>query len=284
MYLQARTARVATLLAKNPGLFCRVVFGKIQSTRRVPPLPARRCLNGVQFEYDLAHYRGTAPMYFGSYAPLVIEIMKRYLKPGGIFIDVGANIGYLSAIAAGLVGSRGQIHSFEPVPAYFGRLLRLRELNPQYPIFANRCAAGDKAGPCTIYVTREPGQNSMIPAYQCASEIVSTLDVPVVRLDDYVAERQLRGISLIKIDAEGFELPILTGLERFFSTTRERPPIVCEIAPRAYSLLGKTLADLAVYMRGFGYSARDLIDGSTPVDLNAVRHVEDVLFLAEVAR
>lgn len=283
MHLPARTARAATLLTKNPGLFCRVMLGKIQSARRLPPLPARRCVNGVQFEYDLAHYRGTAPMYFGSYAPLVIEAMKRYLHRGGVFIDIGANIGYLSAIAAGLVGTRGQVHSFEPVPAYHRRLLRLRELNPQYAFFANSCAAGETTGTCTIYVTREPGQNSMVPAYQRAANVVSTLDVPVVRLDDYVAQKSLRHISLIKIDAEGFELPVLTGLERFFSTTHERPPIICEIAPRAYSLLGKTLNDLSVYMRGFGYSARDLINGNTEVDLNAIQNVEDVLFLAEVA-
>lgn len=283
MHLQARTARAATLLTKNPGLFCRVMLGKIQSARPLPPLPARKCINGVQFEYDLAHYRGTAPMFFGSYAPLVIEIMKRYLRPGGVFIDVGANIGYLSAIAAGLVGTRGQVHSFEPVPAYYRRLLRLRELNPQYSFFANSCAAGETTGTCTIYVTREPGQNSMVPSYQRAADIVSTLDVPVVRLDDYLVQKNLRHISLIKIDAEGFEFPVLTGLERFLSKTGQRPPIVCEIAPRAYSLLGKTLNDLAVFMRGLGYSARDLIDAAAEVDLNAIQHVEDVLFLAEAS-
>lgn len=280
MYLQATASRAATLLARNPGLFCRVMLGKVKSARRMPPLPACKRMSGVLFEYDLADYRGTAPMYFGSYAPLVIEAMRKYLAPGGIFIDVGANIGYLSAIAAGLVGTGGEVHSFEPVPAYCRRLQRLAELNPRHSIFPSGCAAGEYAGTCTIYVTREPGQNTMVPAYQRRAEIVSTLDVPVVRLDDYIAEKKMTRISLIKIDAEGFELPVVKGLERYFSSRRERPPIICEIAPRAYSLLGKSLADLENYMGQFGYSPRDLVDGRTPVNLRQIKQVEDALFLA----
>jgi FkbM family methyltransferase len=280
LHLQATATRAATLLAKNPALFCRVMLGKIKTARRMPPLPAWKRINDVVFEYDLAHYRGTAPMYFGSFAPLVIEAMKRHLRPGGVFIDVGANIGYLSAVAAGLVGQRGEVHAFEPVPIYCDRLRRLAELNPRHKIVSNADAAGETPGTCTIYVTREPGQNTMVRSYQQPMEIVSTLEVPVVRLDDYMEARQIRRVSLLKIDAEGFELPVLKGLERYFSSTRERPPIICEIAPRAYALQGKKLADLAAYMSSHGYTARDLIDPGTRVDLCGIKQVEDVLFMA----
>ncbi|HKV03879.1 MAG TPA: FkbM family methyltransferase [Candidatus Acidoferrales bacterium] len=281
MYLPATASRAATLLAKNPALFCRLMLAKLNTTRRMPPLPARRRIRNVVFEYDLNHYRGTAPMYFGSYALLVVEAMKRYLKPGDVFLDVGANIGYLSAIAADLVGTGGEIHAFEPVPAYFERLRRFAELNPEYTITVNPVAAGETPGACTIYVTREPGQNTLVRSYQSGPEIVSTLEVPVVRLDAYIEARRLGRVALIKIDAEGFELLILKGLERYFEKGSHRPAIICEIAPRAYPLLGRTLRELAAFMASFGYSARDLIDGVTPVNLPAIEHVEDVLFLAE---
>lgn len=284
MHLQSTGSRAATLLAKRPGLFCRVMIGKVSSARRLPALPARKRINGVAFEYDLPLYRGTAPMYFGSYAPLVVEAMKQYLKPGGVFIDVGANIGYLSAIGAGLVGPPGEVHSFEPVPVYYDRLRSLADLNPLYTFFPNACAAGNSRGSCAIYVTREPGQNTMVRAYQGTEEIVSSLEVPVVRLDAYIAEKKIRRISLIKIDAEGFECPVLNGLEEYFTRTGERPPIICEIAPRAYPLLRASLADLAIYMNRFGYSARDLIDSETRVDISRIKNVEDVLFLAESSR
>jgi len=279
MHLGTAASRAATLLVKRPGLFGRVMFAKLNTARRLPPLPARKRINGIVFEYTLGSYRGTAPMYFGSYALLVIEAMKRFLKRGDIFIDVGANIGYLSAIAAGLVGCGGQIHCFEPAPPYFERLKRLAELNPRHAIVPNASAAGEKQGTCRIYITREAGQNTMVPAYQPAMEITSSLEVPVVRLDSYIEQRRLDRVALIKIDAEGFEFPALRGLRGFFERTSQRPAIICEIAPRAYPLTGRRLADLADYISDYGYGAFDLIDGSTPVDLSGIEQVEDILFL-----
>jgi hypothetical protein len=96
-----------------------------------------------------------------------------------------------------------------------------------------------------------------------------------------LAERNINRISLVKIDAEGYELPILKGLRGFFDRSKQRPAIICEIAPRAYPLLGRTISELSDYMSSYGYGAYDLIDGTTPVNLSAVEHVEDVLFIAK---
>jgi FkbM family methyltransferase len=277
-------SRATTLLSKNPSLFCRVLLAKLNTARRLPPLPAQKRIHDVVFECDLGNYRGTAPMYFGSYGLLIIEAMKRVMKPGDVFVDVGANVGYLSAFAAGIVGKQGQVHCFEPVPAYFDRLQRLVELNPEHSITPNCKAAGEEPGSCTIYVTREPGQNTMVLAYKSGPEVISTLKVPVVRLDSYLAERNINRISLVKIDAEGYELPILKGLQGFFERSRHRPAIICEIAPRAYPLLGRSVGELSDYMSSYGYVAYDLIDGTTPINLETIEHVEDVLFLAKAYR
>ena len=283
MHWGATATKAASLLAKRPGLFCQVMLGKINSVRRMPPMPVQRRIGDVIFEYDQANYRGTAPMYFGSYAPIVVAAMKRHLRPGDVFFDVGANIGYLSAVAAACVGSGGEVHSFEPVPAYFERLQRLAELNPRHKIIPNCTGAGETCGEWTIAVTREPGQNTMVPAYKDGPEIVATLDVPITRLDDYIAEKRISRVSMIKIDAEGFELPILKGLARYFEKSQMRPAIICEIAPRAYPLMGTSLRDLESYMSRFGYRAFDLIDGRSAVNLERITQVEDVLFFAEAA-
>jgi FkbM family methyltransferase len=283
MHLTATASRATTLLAKNPGLFFRVMLAKLNTARRMPCLPARKRIANVVFEFDLDRYRGTAPMYFGSYAIPLVETMKRFLRPGDVFFDVGANIGYLSAIAAGLVGPTGQIHCFEPVPDYFDRVQKLAALNPEYAFHVNFCAAGEEPGKCKIYVTREPGQSTMVAAYKSDPEIISTLDVPVIRLDAYAQQHGIEHVALIKIDAEGFELPILRGLQGFFQRTKQRPAILCEIAPRAYPLMGRKVSELASYMAEYGYRAHDLIDGSTPVNLEAIHHVDDVLFLANAS-
>jgi len=279
MHLRATASRAASILARNPSLFCRIALAKLNTARPMPVLPTSRRINNVLFEYDLANYRGTAPMYFGSYGLLVIEAMKRFLKPGDVFFDVGANIGYLSAIAAGLVGNAGQVHAFEPVPDYFTKLQRLACTNPQYSITTNCCAAGDTTGYSTIFVTHEPSQNTLLPFYKSADEIANALEVPIIRLDSYIHQKHIERIALIKIDAEGYEFPVLRGLETYLEHTANRPAIICEIAPRAYPLTGATLADFRAYMSHFGYEARDLIDAATSVDIRAIQQVEDVLFL-----
>ncbi len=280
MHLQTTASRAAALLAKNPALFCRLALAKLGTKRSLPALPARKQIGDVIFECSLANYHGTAPMYFGSYAVLVVEAMKRFLKRGDVFIDVGANVGYLSAVGAALVGRRGQVHSFEPVPAYFEKLCRLVDLNPAYNIIANPFAAGEVSSALTIYVTREPGQSTLVHSYKAKSEIVDQIEVPVVRLDAYIERHKLGRVALIKIDAEGFEFPILAGLRGYFETTGERPAIICEIAPRAYSLMGRNIDELRELMASYGYAARDLIDCSTAVDFRKINQVEDVLFLA----
>jgi FkbM family methyltransferase len=280
MHLQATASRAATLLARNPALFCRVMLAKLNTARPMPPLPVRRRIGKIVFEYDLADYRGTAPMYFGSYALLVVNAMQKFLRPGDVFLDVGANIGYLSAVAAGLVGPQGQVHAFEPVPAFFARLCRLAALNPEYRIAANPCAAGESPRTSKMYVACEPGQSTLVPLYKVEPEIASTIEVPVIRLDSYLEQNQIERVALIKIDTEGFELPILRGLQNYFEKSRHRPAIICEIAPRAYPLMGRSVSELAAFMAKYGYSARDLVDAATPVDLGAMNQVEDVLFLA----
>ena len=271
-------------MAKDPALFCRLMLAKLNTARRMPPLPVRKHIGNVIFEFDLEHHRGTAPMYFGSYALVLIQAMKRFLKPGDTFIDVGANIGYLSAIGAGLVGPHGQVHCFEPVPDYFERLRRLARLNPAHTIIPNSNGLGEVAGPRKIYVTREAGQSTFVPSYKMEPDIVSTLEVSVARLDSYLETHSIGKIALIKIDAEGFELPILKGLQGYFERSSHRPPIICEIAPRAYSLLGRSIRELETFMSDYGYVVRDPVDGVTPVDLKAIAHVEDVLFVVESPR
>jgi methyltransferase FkbM-like protein len=123
----------------------------------------------------------------------------------------------------------------------------------------------------------------LVAAYKTDPEIIATLEVPVIRLDSYAKERGIGRVALIKIDAEGFELPILRGLRGFFERSAQRPAILCEIAPRAYPLMGRKISELAGYMAEYGYRAHDLIDGTTPVNLEAIHHVDDVLFLQRMA-
>jgi FkbM family methyltransferase len=269
----------ASLISRDPLLFSRILVSKINAYRKMPPLPTQKRINDVVFEFDNDEFWGTRHMYYGSYAQVIVETMRRFLHRGDTFIDVGANIGYVSAIGAGYVGKSGQVHSFEPVPAYFQKLQNLVRLNPDYTIVANACALGETQSVAPIQITTQIGQNTMVPGLKAADQVKETIEVPVIRLDSYLKEKGLRQVSLVKIDAQGFEMPILKGLLGYFEQTQFLPPIICEIIPRAYPLSGYQLSDLSGYMEQCGYQARNMRDASKAVDICNLRHTEDILFM-----
>lgn len=103
---------------------------------------------------------------FDTYEPETTFLMRRILREGDIFIDVGANIGYFTAIGAALVGKTGEVHSFEPAPFIFSYLKKLALKNPNYKIVPNQCAAGDKIGTFKMsYSDFLSGDNTFMPVF-----------------------------------------------------------------------------------------------------------------------
>jgi FkbM family methyltransferase len=143
-----------------------------------------------------------------------IELLRRVLGPGGTFVDVGANVGFFSRMAAGLVGREGRVIAIEALPAAL-RLLR-RNLD-RLPCAKIVPTAVDRfAGRAIFYARRAGDQSSLSPSAD-ATEI----EVEVSTLDAILADEAPPG--LIKIDAEGFELQILEGA---LGTIRRARPVV----------------------------------------------------------
>ena len=277
----ARTAvtRAISLLFRNPELFLKKVRSKIQP---LPRSPVQRSLGGVLFEFDFGLDPYVKDLYFGIFEPATVIAMRKQLKNGDTFIDVGANIGYLSALGAGLVGKTGQVHSFEPVPRYFDRLRRMVLANKEYTIVPNQCALSDTQGTARIAVTNLPniGWNTMVAGFMNREAMQEIVEVQTCRLDGYIKDKGLERISLIKIDTEGFEFPVLRGLSEYLGETKHRPPIICEIAPRAYPYLGCTLDEFLDYMSRWNYRALSLVDPSLTVDVRALKDTANVLFMS----
>jgi FkbM family methyltransferase len=279
MTLSSQTLRHALVLfSENPLM----AFRKA-AVRLLPDPSGTRILklNGVAFPCDFSFDPAVKEMYYGTYEQQIVGLLHEFLKDGDLFLDVGANIGYLTAVASGLVGPRGAVHSFEPVPRYVERLRMLQPLNPGRAMHINQCALGDQAGTARIDVTNLPniGWNTMVPNYMPAETRSATVEVPVRRLDDYLLEHTITAIGLIKIDTEGYELPVLKGMTAYFQNASGRPPIICEIAPAAYPLLGTSLAELEALMKGFGYRSYSADRHRSPLPLTSVQDTTNVLFL-----
>lgn len=265
---------------REPALYYR----KLRS--KVCPLPgplAQDKTNGVFFEYDFNYDMQVKAMYYGFYEFYLVRTMKRLLKKGGIFIDVGASIGYISSIAAGLVGESGQVHSFEPVPRHFERLQNFVKNNNRYNIVANNSALGDREGTADIAVsnTLNIGWNTMVPNLITKELTKEKIEVPVQRLDAYIKNNGLDKISLIKIDTEGFEFPVLRGLKGYFENTASYPPIICELDPDAYPLLGYEIDELSDYMEKYDYQPFSMVNNKKKIAVRELKKTTNVVFISK---
>jgi len=281
-----------TLLRQDPLLLGQILLARAKVILLpVPQRPVQAMIGGVKFEFDFADaalldsFQHSRPamhaMRHGSYEPTLRRAMRRYLKPGDTFIDVGANIGYVSAVGASLVGAAGQVHSFEPVPACFRRLQRLAQLNPAYKFTLNNYALGAEDGEATLTLRRgNIGGNTLVPDQIAPEHVASTCTVPVRRLGAYLSRHAIERPALIKIDVEGFEYEVIQGLASYFAATAHRPPIICEISPEALKGLGYSVHDVADHMTRLGYTAYRLTDTRQAVDMMQIEGFPNILFLA----
>ena len=141
-------------------------------------------------------------------------------------------------------------------------------------------ALGQEQG--SLPISYDPKGGSRNPTLVPGYSTPVTLEVPVIRLDDYISIHisRLERIKIIKIDVEGFEFPVLLGAEKFFAKTTCRPQIVCELKPYDIRKCGFTLDNLKRYMNGFGYRAYDSVRRNKRVDLRSLTEMEVLVFRA----
>ena len=273
---QSLLARSLEILQADPMEFGRLVMGKARRLGRSRSEPVMGRIGKVSFEFDFGLASPTVSMMWRrTYQPEIVIAMRRYLRTGSTFVDVGANVGYFSAIGADLVGPQGSVIAFEPVPRYCERLGRLRQLNPGFEIRVRSVAVGQAQGTAEIFINQDDniGANSLVR--EAVPHPADPVVVDVVRLDDSLDTR----VDLIKMDIEGFEIPALRGLGDRLPAIG-RPPILCEFNPQHYETLGVTLDDAHEWMSSVGYRAREVLP-DRPIDLRSLTALHDVLLVPD---
>jgi len=193
-------------------------------------------------------------MWAGAYERKLVQLMKRTLTSGMTVLDVGANIGYFSALASGLVGDSGQVHAFEPIPQNLSRLRQnlsaFRWAHP-YPY-----AIGDATGKAVIYFDEsEAGWASLL----MSNDLERRTEINVIRLDDWVRDHGIKRIDFMKMDIEGGEFHALQGAQEMLS--RFRPVIFAELNAVCLSRDHRRPEDVRALLRGLGYNCSPFKDG-----------------------
>lgn len=163
------------------------------------------------------------------------------LKPGDLFIDVGANIGLYSVAASRVVGPTGTVIACEPSTAAFDYLCRNAAATTNGNIECRRVAVTERAGQAILFEYPDKTRNSLGEG----DGSTSSQRVKTTTLDTIVfSECDIKTpVSMIKIDVEGAEALVLRGASRVL---REHSPVVIfEINPEAAAAL-KLEADAAV--------------------------------------
>lgn len=168
-------------------------------------------------------WRAHTGYVLGMYEPEVIRTMRKYLKPGDTCVDVGGHIGYLTLLMAQMVGPKGMVVTFEPMPDNYELLEENVRLNGIKNIKLERAAVGDKemTGSLIFAANERLSWTPSAIAYGVVGDRKS-LNVPFISLDRYAAVQGLHP-RLIKIDVEGAEISVLQGAR---DTIQESCPTV----------------------------------------------------------
>jgi FkbM family methyltransferase len=173
-----------------------------------------------------------------------LPILPALLRPGGSFLDIGANIGYFSLIAAGLVGAGGRVVAVEPIPRTSALLRANIALNGFTQVRVESYALGAAAGMIELHLPPEGAHQDYL-ATGLAIPGWEALAVPCTTLDGAFAAWQLPRIDLAKIDVEGGEPQVISGGRAVLASGRIRA-LVCEIS--------------GVHLAQKGMSPRSIVD------------------------
>lgn len=214
---------------------------------------------GARMQLDLADYV-QRNIYMGSFEVEETQWVKNLLRRGMTFVDVGANIGYYSALGAHLVGPTGRVIAFEPNPSAFESLRFWIEVNSVSHAECFQTAMTNEPGKLTLYVP-PPSEHHNNANLISGSEGATSVIIPAQTLDSTLDRLAVDKVDLMKIDVEGYELRVVQGAERSIRAGRIRA-ILAEFHPVTLGRAGTSPEALMGWLLERGFEPRE----STPTN------------------
>jgi len=170
--------------------------------------------------------------------------VQKLVPPGGTAVDVGASIGMNTVNYAGYFDT---VHSFEPDPDIYSCLCETVRANHCAQVHTHRVALSHAhTQNCLVKFPRATFANTLKPiGYQGRTR--PQIDVITHTLDSY----ELTGVSLIKIDVEGWELQVLQGAEHTITT--QQPVVQVEIKPLMLKRAHSTAEQISAWFHSRNY-------------------------------
>ena len=184
---------------------------------------------------------GVAPflLEWGFYEKYETELFKKLIRKGMVVVDVGANIGYYTLLAARCVGEGGKVFAFEPDPYSYSLLHRNIEVNRYENVIPVRKAVFSKSGRMKLFLDKNNlGGHSLSEANVDKS---SSIMIEATTLDDYFKNTDYK-IDVIKMDVQGSEMDVLEGMTNIINQN-DNLRIVTEFWPLGLRNCGSSPTD-----------------------------------------
>ncbi|MCK5943895.1 MAG: FkbM family methyltransferase [Planctomycetes bacterium] len=191
---------------------------------------ARGKLHGFEMALDLRNWSERLTWFLGRYHDLPLQqALRRVLRPGDCFVDIGANLGMLSLVAAERVGERGRVLACEPNPLMIARITRTIAHNRLSQLQVVAAAIHDQPGEADLHeYAGHAGWGSLSAQGPAGADETASYRVACRTGDSLFAEVPPEQPSVIKVDVEGHEVPVLRSLPQTLAT--RRPLVFVEVA------------------------------------------------------
>jgi len=186
-----------------------------------------------------------------GYEPEMGETLRRYLRPGGTFVDIGANEGFFTVQAAKIVGPAGRVLAVEPQGRLQEVIQKNLELNGLTNVTLVKSAVSDRPGEAELHISPSTNTGST-GLSQSTRYRVPHEAVPVNTLEAILGKAGIQAVDLMKMDIEGFEYEAITGAEKLFKEKRIQA-LALEMHFDLMRARGKDFKKLESLLRNHGY-------------------------------
>ena len=178
------------------------------------------------------------------YEPFTRKVIECLTASSRVFLDVGANIGFFSMVAAKL-NPQLRTFAFEPNPKMLALLCNHIRLNGLTNLTAESCALSNREGEARLFLSESDMSASLLPDFQKDfSPALGAVPVKLTTLDSFARRTGLSGPIVLKVDVEGHEKEVLDGTGSLIAELR--PDIIIEV-------LGDFDASWLARLRSHGY-------------------------------
>ena len=239
--------------------------------KQIDKLLSRRAGNGPAKGLRMVRNERCAGFVSGLYERSVQDFLQATLRAGDVFVDAGANVGFLTMLGARLVGPTGSIHAFEPVPENVSVIRRNLAVNGFRNGAVISKALGATAGTENIWITHHPGGATLASVGEVPRDASEQIEVQRTTLDHWIDTVHLESIRVIKVDVEGAELDVLRGMPRLLA--RFRPILLVELDATTAEGLQQKEGELVRYCERIGYKTERMPDSYSNRDHHVAHFV-----------